>query len=170
MISVAANIHCNNDKCQCEFSNTNMSCSSPLCQSGPNCLMYCSYDMNNVPCTTLNSTYLPITIPGNFTPNCTITTTTLSCILSSPSATSCILLALVILESIYNTIGMFFKSYIIPIMLPYTVLFLIYWMNEDIDNMILKLGRSEFGSTWEIDQLGQTVTDVQQLLRTDSLW
>jgi len=170
MAYVAANVNCN-DMCQCEIYNPNMTCSSPLCPYGPNCLMpHCSFNVSTQCTLNGTSTYLPNTIPGNFTSNCTETTSALTCTQSNPTAVSCILLALVILESFYNTVGMFFKAYILPIMLPANVLFLIYWMNDDTDKMVLRIGKSEFGSNWDLSHLGQVVTDVQQILMTESLW
>jgi len=71
------------------------------------------------------------------------------CYLTSPSMISCVLLALILFEGIYETIGIFFKSYLLPITLPDYVMFQLYLLNDNIDALIARLGKNEFGFGWQ---------------------
>jgi len=91
-------------------------------------------------------------IPFNEDPkydyNCSVSWSVADCRQSSPSYNSCILLGLVLLDSFYQMGQMFFRSYIYPITVPESVMFLAYW-KKDKDLIINAIGRNEFGPEYD---------------------
>eukprot|EP01123_Difflugia_compressa_P013759 TRINITY_DN657_c0_g1_i1.p1 TRINITY_DN657_c0_g1~~TRINITY_DN657_c0_g1_i1.p1 ORF type:complete len:356 (-),score=36.14 TRINITY_DN657_c0_g1_i1:85-1044(-) len=154
MIIAALNVHCT-DTCKCNILIPGLNCSSPFCPNGVQCNStypseYCFYQQKGTCQPTMN---FPPGMNMNFTSNCTLTQIKEDCILQRPNYIGCVLLGLVLIESLYQLIGMYFKSYIYPITIPESVMFIIYWMNDDKDKIVLKVGKNEFGLNWERDQM-----------------
>jgi len=87
------------------------------------------------------------------------------CIARNPSMTDCVLLALVLIDAIYATINIWFRSYLYPITIPEYVMFFAYLRLEDLhenerDQKILDAaGKMEFGMEWTMDKLPQMPDD-----------
>jgi len=145
MVLIVRDLHCV-DRCTCQISNPALNCSAPLCPV--NCgTRYCAFSMENECLANVT-----ISLPGEYSSfeitNCSITTTAKLCQQSSPSIISCVLLGIILFEGIYTTVGIFFKSYLMPITLPDYVMFQLYLMNNNIDDLINRFGKSEFGFHW----------------------
>jgi len=155
MIHIVRNLNCENI-CECYAENPDISCSDPKCPTNGTCdNTFCSFFTDPMVC-------YPYGNPDNFTApvplkleeegydfaNCTITYKMKTCIQTHPSAISCVLLALILFEGLYQTMGIFFKSYLLPITLPDNLMFQLYIMNDEIDALVNRLGQSEFGFHW----------------------
>jgi len=163
MILIVAHLNCY-DECSCVIDAPSVNCSSPLCPVSNTC------NKNGTCVFSLQGTCSPTVPPNiNYTSNCTITRTTLRCEQDNPSITACILLSMVLLEGIFQTIGMYFNSYIYPITIPESVMFFCYWMNGDLDKLVEKVGKNLFGLDWDMSQIDVVLTDLKPLLLADSL-
>lgn len=141
------------DKCSCVLTNPALTCNDSLCPVNSCGDNVCEY-------TQIDRCLTNFTIPerSSFTiSNCTYPPpTNLSktfCLQTHPSLISCILLGMILLEGFYQTIGIFFKSYLLPITIPDYVMFQQYLMHGNINGLIDRFGKSEFGFHWSFEQL-----------------
>jgi len=155
MVIIVKNLDCE-DLCKCYAENPDILCTDPLCPTNGTCPTdFCSFDTDPLVCHQFGS-------PDNFTAhvpdelekegfdflNCTNVYKKKTCIQTHPSAISCVLLALILFEGLYQTMGIFFKSYLLPITLPDSLMFQLYIMTDEMDTLINRLGQSEFGFHW----------------------
>jgi len=141
MIIVYQNLNCY-DICQCTVYNSALNCTQPGCPfscSSPYCMSPITGQC------LAGSTNISIPYPEFNMDNCTLTQLHTICLNQHPSAISCVLLALILFEGIYQTVGIFFKSYLLPITLPDSILLQLYWMNNDLEKLVEKLEKNEFG-------------------------
>jgi len=91
--------------------------------------------------------------------DCFTTQTAAECILGEPGLTDCVLLGIVLIEAIYSTAQIFFRSFIYPITLPEHVMFFSYLEMEALKEsdrrklLVEAAGRMEFGFAWNLDRL-----------------
>jgi hypothetical protein len=166
MIHVVQTLDCN-DICECNVYNLERNCTVNNGQCPINCAMpHCMFN-DTGRCLTNNTIAIP-NYPDFQLSNCSIKVSALTCQQTHPSAISCVLLALILFEGIYQTIGIFFKSYLLPITLPDSIMFQLYWMNGDQDKLITRLGQNEFGFHWHKRDADKILTEEQSLLKTES--
>jgi len=53
----------------------------------------------------------------------------------------------------------FFKSYLLPITLPDYVMFQLFLINDNIDALISRLGKHEFGFGWGSDRYAKLIDE-----------
>jgi len=160
MIITVQNLQCVNT-CTCVYSNQAILCNSTQCPANGTCgADYCSWT-KRAECNANNTLPFPTEYESEFTANCTIAAsdTIEYCIHTHPSFISCVLLGLILFEGTYEAIGIFFKSYVLPITLPDEVMFQLYLMNDNIDGLINRLGKSEFGFHWNKSLLDTLIAD-----------
>jgi hypothetical protein len=164
MIHVYQNLNCY-DVCECSVYNMGRNCTTNNGQCPIDCgLPYCMYNATGQ-CLANHTIANP---PDFQLSNCTLKIPEITCLQQHPSAISCVLLALILFEGIYQTIGIFFKSYLLPITLPDSIMFQLYWMNGDQDKLITRLGQNEFGFHWHKADAAEILTEEQSLLKTDA--
>jgi len=154
MIIIVKNLDCE-DLCKCYAENPDLLCSDPTCPANGTCpTEICSFYTDQLICHPFGSPdNFTAEVPDNLEPgfeftNCTRTYKRKTCIQTHPSAISCVLLALILFEGLYQTMGIFFKSYLLPITLPDNLMFQLYIMTDELDALINRLGQSEFGFHW----------------------
>jgi hypothetical protein len=168
MVLIVKNLHCQ-DNCYCYITNPNLNCSSCPINDPSNTAVcpanasYCEIYRTQICNNTNPEVYPGFILTENYDNfeimNCTFNTRNGAefCRLTHPSIISCVLLALILLDGIYETIGIFFKSYLLPITLPDYVLFQIYVIRDNIDWLIARLGKHEFGFDFNVPELRETL-------------
>jgi len=164
MVIEVKNLKCT-EECTCTIYNLDLNCSSPLCPVNTCTTSYCQYNQEGV--CQFNSTDNSTTIIGlppersSFQSNCTQDEiqTIIYCQQTHPSLISCILLGLILVENLYQTIGIFFKSYLMPITLPDFIMFQLYLMTDNVDGLINRFGKSEFGFHWNTQLLENLIDE-----------
>eukprot|EP01124_Arcella_intermedia_P019263 TRINITY_DN2652_c0_g1_i1.p1 TRINITY_DN2652_c0_g1~~TRINITY_DN2652_c0_g1_i1.p1 ORF type:complete len:490 (+),score=79.15 TRINITY_DN2652_c0_g1_i1:99-1568(+) len=174
MVYIVATLQCT-DKCACMLQDEATNCSSSFCPSHTCTTPFCSFEQSGL-ClhnnfTNFTWTLDPSLINPNFTSfNCSRVYSTKQCQNDHPSMIGCVLLGLVLLENLYQLVGMFFRSYILPITVPPALVYYMFITTDEHDKMFEKIGKNEFGADWDLSQIGEVVKESEALIQEDSLF